>query len=472
MQQQYIVGLDVGTTSVKAVVFTLDGHIVATGRRAYQWDIVRYGAEIDAMVLADAAHAALREAIDATPAGPILAVGIASIGESGVLLDGSNEPLAPVIAWHDKRDGVELSELADDIGIDRFSSVTGLPFRHQWSLTKHRWFVDTHSDVRNIALRLNVAEWIAFSLGAAPATELSLASRTGWFDVVNKTWWSEALAWSRLSEDTLPELVTAGTRLGSVVSGVVSPRLVGAAITTAGQDHQSAAVGLGATMVGAEVDSCGTAEALVRTVDPISSPASILALTQIGVTVGWHAHPGRWCLLAGTEGGLILSRALSALGTIDFAAGGLDDDARKIATPGVRAFVDDAVLLGFAGIGNDTSPAQLWRSAIELVTEQVTALHDSMSDIVGGHRELIVTGGWSASGALLDCKRRRLGEFSRPDIAEAGARGAAIFAGMAAGLWSDPSTHTLTHSAAQSDRPDTPRPIQLSPMDEGTPAWG
>lgn len=448
-QQQYIVGLDVGTTSVKAVVFTLDGHIVATGRMAYQWDFAPFGAEIAATVLADAAHAALREAIDTTPPGPILAIGIASIGESGVLLDGSNRPLGPVIAWHDKRDSVELAQLADEIGVDRFSSVTGLPFRHQWSLTKHRWFSGSHPDVRNIELRLNVAEWIAFSLGAAPATELSLASRTGWFDVINKTWWGEALQWSRMNEDALPELVTAGTCLGSVASGVVSPRLAGAAITIAGQDHQSAAVGLGATMVGAEVDSCGTAEALVRTVDPISSRSAILALAQIGVTVGWHALPGKWCLLAGTEGGLILGRALSALGIKDFGAGGLDEAAREITAPAVRAFVDDSGLLGFHGVGDDASPAELWRSTIELVTDQVTALHDSMSDIVGGHRELIVTGGWSASGALRDCKQRRLGEFSRPDVTEAGARGAAIFAGMAAGLWPDPISHTFTRSDLQ-----------------------
>jgi sugar (pentulose or hexulose) kinase len=444
MEQQYVVGVDVGTTSAKAVVFTLDGQIVATGRRTYQWNQTPFGAEIAATALADAAHAALRLAIDGTPPGPIRAVGIASIGESGILLDKSNSPIAPVIAWHDKRDSTELADLAEDIGGDRFSSVTGLPFRQQWSLTKHRWFTSTHPEVRNVSMRLNVAEWIAFTLGAAPSTEFSLASRTGWFDVVNKAWWDETLGWSRLDESALPELVAAGTDLGSVTSSAVSSRLQGAALTTAGQDHQAAAVGLGATAAGAEVDSCGTAEALVRTVEPMASAADILALTRVGVTVGWHAIPDKWCLLAATEGGLVLGRALSALGIRDFTAGGFDDHARQIAIPAVRAVVGNTGSLGFENIGDDASPEQLWRSAIELVTEQVATLHDAMSEIVGSHGELIVTGGWSTSSALLDSKRRRLGKFSRPEVAEGGARGAAIFAGMAADLWPDPLSHTLT----------------------------
>lgn len=450
MEQQYVVGLDVGTTSAKAVVFTLDGEIVATGRRAYQWDQTPFGTEIAATALADAAHAALRQAIDSTPPGPIRAVGIASIGESGILLDKSNNPIAPVIAWHDKRDSTELAELAEEIGGDRFSSVTGLPFRQQWSLTKHRWFTNAHPQIRNVCMRLNVAEWIAFTLGAAPSTEYSLASRTGWFDIVNKAWWGEALGWSRLNESALPELVTAGTDLGSVTSSDVSPRLFGATVTTAGQDHQSAAVGLGAIVAGAEVDSCGTAEALVRAVDPIASSTDILELTRVGVTVGWHAIPDKWCLLAATEGGLVLGRALSALGISDFTAGGFDDRARQIATPVIRAVVGNTGTLGFVNIGDDASPEQLWRSAIELVTEQVATLHDAMSEIVGSHGDLIVTGGWSTSKALLDCKKRRLGKYSRPEVAEGGARGAAIFAGIAAGFWLNPASHTLTHGMPES----------------------
>lgn len=455
MDKQYVVGLDVGTTSAKAVVFDLSGRIVASGKAACQWTSVSSGAEISAQSLAHSAHSALQRAIEQTPPGQICAIGIASLAESGILLDGANTPVAPAIAWHDKRDAAQLTRLAADIGRDAFSAMTGLPFRQQWSITKHRWLADVHPDVNRTVLRLNVAEWIAFTLGAAPATELSLASRTGWLDVRNRTWWGEALHWSGLAESALPELVSAGTRIGAATGTIVSSRLAGAAITIAGHDHQAAAVGLGATTVGDEVDSCGTAEALVRTVDAIADPDEILALARIGVTVGWHALPGQWCLLAGTEGGLLLGRALSMLGVTDFTAGNLDSDARRCAAPTMRASVNAVGLLGFDGIGDDVSPATVWRSTIELVTSQAAALHNAMSAIVGPHRELIVTGGWSGSSALLDSKRRRLGALTLPDLAEAGARGAAIFAGVAAELWADPRKHSFeNHSSAPSTGDD------------------
>ncbi|MCU1406675.1 MAG: xylulose kinase [Glaciihabitans sp.] len=441
--QRYVIGLDVGTTSAKAVVFTLDGTIVATGRCSFEWELTAHGTEISAHSLADGANTALRRALEDTPPGPVLGIGIASIAESGVLLDGRGAPIAPVIAWHDKRDGNQLDRLGAELGADVFSATTGLPFRHQWSITKHRWLRDNCPGTDTATLRLNVAEWIAFTLGAAPATELSLASRTGFLELATRAWWSPALEWAGLRDSILPELVSAGTLLGRVSADTAPARLRGAAITAAGQDHQAAAVGLGAIRAGTEVDSCGTAEALVRVVDPISAQADVLALTRIGVTVGWHAVAGQWNLLAGTEGGLLLGRTLRLLGVADFTAGHLDDDARAITAPAVTASTDAAGLLGFSGIGDGTTPAAIWRSSIELVTDQAAALHNAMSAIVGEHRELIVTGGWSNSEALLECKRRSLGQLSHPDVPEAGARGAAIFAGMAAGLWSSPDTHTL-----------------------------
>jgi len=309
-----------------------------------------------------------------------------------------------------------------------------LPFRQQWSLTKQRWLERHHPEMSGARLRLNVAEWIALSLGASPAAELSLASRTGLLDVTTASWWGEAMEFAGLPPGALPDLVRCGDFLGRVTNAALPSRLQGAAITIAGHDHQAAAVGLGATSAGDVVDSAGTAEALVRTADPVASRSDIRALASGGVTVGWHALPGYWCLLGATEGGLLLGRVLSLLG-LDTLTPQLDAAARDAAVSTINVRQDDRGHLVIAGIGADASPAQLWRAATAAITEQAWKLHDLMSAHAGPHGAFIVTGGWAASRTLLDRKRERFGPLRIPKLGEAGARGGALFAGVAAGLW-------------------------------------
>jgi glycerol kinase len=92
-----------------------------------------------------------------------------------------------------------------------------------------------------------------------------------------------------------------------------------------------------------------------------------------------------------------------------------------------------------SGVGGTASPGELWRAALEAVTAQAGHIHAAMSEVAGDHRHLVVTGGWARSVALLAVKRRVLGELRTPAAGEAGARGAALLAGQAAGLWNGPA---------------------------------
>ena len=195
-----------------------------------------------------------------------------------------------------------------------FSAMTGLPARQQWSLTKHRWLLDNMPEARRAVRRLNVAEWIVRGLGGEEATEQSLASRTGWLRLAQRSWWSDTLEWSGASQDLMPPLVTAGTPLGRVSADAEIPRLTGAVLTLAGHDHQAAVIGAGADGPGDELDSCGTAEALVRTIAPGLSPLVVAELADAGITTGWHAVADHWCLLGATQGGLALQRIMGLLG--------------------------------------------------------------------------------------------------------------------------------------------------------------
>ena len=125
MHGTLFVGLDVGTTTSKAVVFTEDGDPVASGRAVTPWTVTTSGAELEANALLQAAKSAVAEALADCPPGPIGGLGVASLAESGVLLDRHGEPVAPVVAWHDTRDDLELNSLRNVVGAQAFSATTG-----------------------------------------------------------------------------------------------------------------------------------------------------------------------------------------------------------------------------------------------------------------------------------------------------------------------------------------------------------
>lgn len=429
-----LVGLDVGTTASKAVVFDTAGCAVAGGRADATWVRTAHGAEIDARAITATAVAALGQALAAAPEGQVLGVGVTGMGESGVLLDSTGSPLTPVIAWHDTRDTRDVVDLVAAVGPVAFARRTGLPLRGQWSLTKHRWLLVHDPRAKQAVRRLNVAEWVVRALGGDEASEQSLASRTGWLDLGSRRWWADGLAWSGASDSLLPELCTAGTPLGRVAAGTGIDRLTGAVLTVAGHDHQVAAVGAGAVRPGDELDSCGTAEALVRTVPTGLDPESVVALAQSGITTGWHVLADRWCLLGGTQGGLALQRVLDLLGLSRNDVGRLDRASRS-SSGGLTVSGVDTESLAIGGVAGGAGPGDLWLSAVDAVTEAARGIHAAMSAVAGGHRALVVTGGWTGSEALLAAKRAAFGRLSTPAVREAGARGAAMLSGLAAGVF-------------------------------------
>jgi sugar (pentulose or hexulose) kinase len=394
-----LLGLDVGTTSVKAVVLDLHGTELSWSREATRWARTPDGVEHDPLELVEVARRACRAATRQLDAVHVLGVGITSFAESGVLLDRRGSPVAPLIAWHDERDRPDLEALDRALGADQFGRHTGLPMWPQWSLTKHRWLLRHRPETREAVRRLNVAEWIIRSLGGEEVAEQSLASRTGWLELVSRQWWTDALDWSGARSSLFPPLVTSGTPVGTVSPAGGPPEISGAVITVAGHDHQAAAIGVGAAGPGQEVDSCGSAEALVRTV-PVGLPAAaIVRLTRAGITVGWHALPERWAILGATQGGLELQRALTRLGITAQEADRLER------CPEDQAATDAAVPAA-------TITARRWRSTLNEVAAQGYAVHQAISSAAGPHRTLTVTGGWARSHALVSIKRRLYGDLS------------------------------------------------------------
>ncbi len=443
MPQALLVGVDVGTTSCKVTVCTAAGREVASGRAPLDWEVAGLGVETSPEAILRAVGSALGTALAQAPPGPVAAVGGTGMGR----------PLAPVIAWHDDRDRALAGRLAADLGAEAFTSHTGLPVSPQWSLTKHRWLTEHHPGARRAIRRLGIPEWVVVALGGEPASEFSLASRTGWLDLNTAQWWPQALDWSGVAPALLPPLAQAGAPLGRVTADWAPGRLAGAVLTVAGHDHLVAAVGAGAAADGDQLDSCGTAEALVRTVPGPVTADAVRRLAAAEVTVGRHVLPGRLALLGDTRGGLLLQNVQRLLGFDSSQLASLDEQALRHQSGTVKAALNPDSTVVLAGIGRGASPAHAWYAALEAAAARVSRMDADLRAVVGPPRRVVMIGGWARSVAVRELRRKLWGHIEVAEVGEAGGRGAALLGGCAAGLIPAPAELPAWLHARQPHRP-------------------
>jgi sugar (pentulose or hexulose) kinase len=429
-----LIGLDVGTTFCKAVVIDADGVERAHGRHPTPWTLVATGAEVSPADLADAAIAAVHGALAGVD-GEVAGIGVTGMAETGVLLDATGTPLAPAIAWHDQRGQLEAAALARDLGAGRFAAATGLPATALCSLAKYRWLREHHRGAERGVRWLSVPEWVVRRLGGDEVAELSLASRTGMFDVVDGRWWNEALEWSAAPAGLLPEAVPAGTAAGR--SGDAVPAARGAVLTVAGHDHPVAAVGAGAVEDGDVLDDCGTSEALVCTVGSPMGREAIAAAVAAGITVGRHVVDGRLALLSGFGLDAPLVRTLRLLGIAgDAARERLDREAADL-VPGELGVRVEGLLeetMSVTGVGHGVTPAHVWRATLEAAADASAAALDRLQAVAGDPGRIVMSGGEARSPAVRAVREARRPSLYWSPVREAAARGAALLAGSAAGI--------------------------------------
>jgi sugar (pentulose or hexulose) kinase len=429
-----LVGIDVGTTTCKSVVFSLEGRTLHVGSRPTPWRTTLEGTEMAPEALLTAVRGAVADSLHGL-AVRVVAAGVTGMAEAGVLLDGSGNPVSPILAWHDMRDAEEFDDLVRTFG-DRFSATTGLPLWQQWSLTKHRWLLAHGTTSRRAVRRLGVPEWIAHTWGGAQASEQSLASRTGWLALDSRGWWSETLEWAGASPSLLPDLVEPLESVGVVTSDAV-PSMRGAVLAIAGHDHQSAALGAGANRPGVVFNSCGTAEAFVCSAPVGLEAPAVLDLTRSGITVGWNVLPERLCLLGATRGGLLLRRTLDLVGVDGIEAqAALGEWALVSGPPRAHVAGADSGLMVITDVADGCRPEHLWRAALQSAVDAGSRMHERMETATGHNESTIAAGGWAQDAAFMALKRERLGDVRVTEAPEAGARGSALVAACAAGIYS------------------------------------
>jgi sugar (pentulose or hexulose) kinase len=448
MGADILVGVDVGTTSLKAVAVSLAGQVLASASRPTPWRRNGAHADIDPRELADVtiavcAEAAADERLGSPGEHVVRGIGVTGIAETGALLDSAGNPCAPALAWFDPRGDVQA--LRDRIDRTEFQRATGVRLNSKPSIAKIMWLQRNIPGADRAVRHLCVGEWIVRALGGDEVTESSLASRTGLFDVHERTTWQTA---TDIVGPLMPERhVWAGERVGTA-SGDVPQALRGAALTVAGHDHQTASLIVGACRDGALFDSMGTAEALIRTVARTLTRDEMQRLTDLDISVGWGVLPGHQILLAGRVTGLSLERVSSLLGATDRASRlELGVQALKTERGAMSPRIEqvDNESLSITGITDGVTPGLMWRVAVEDLTRIVDEPLGQMDEAVGPRLSSVVAGGWIHNAMVADAKQRQLGGYRVSELEEPGALGAAFLGGVAAGLLRRPDSGGVAH---------------------------
>jgi sugar (pentulose or hexulose) kinase len=418
MSQQILIGVDIGTSRIKAVATDIDLKVIAEYAEPTPWRHEKNTSDIDMLLLAKTVTAVAAKAAELA-GGKVAAIGFTGFSETGVLIDGAGKPLAPGLAWHDPRGLTE--PIVKELGDYEFRARAGALLNEIASISKTLWLNQEYPETRKAKHFLSAPE--------------SLVSRTGFYDVEARAPWREAMALVGGGEDFLARLVVAGEPIG-VVNNDAPEVLRGAVITIAGHDHFTAAYYCGAINEGSLFDSMGTAEALLRTFKKPLSRDAIAELAAANVGLSASVIADHFTLLGALPTGLTLERVCLLVGvsTRDEKIA-LGEAALKIDPKASALRVNnDYHGLSVTNLDDAVSPAALFRATAEHLVEESANMVSLIEKFTGQATDVVIAGGWVKNPMIANAKKKQFGSYKVSDATEAGATGAAEFAGIAAGI--------------------------------------
>ena len=472
---RYILALDQGTTSSRAMLFDHAGAAVAVEQAEFAqifpqpgWvehdavDIWKSQLKVAQKCLKYASNQPLAD-VKCAQAAPdliaktrfdVAAIGITNQRETTVLWDRhTGQPLANAIVWQDRRTAGRCDELRSQGHAELIQQKTGLVLDAYFSATKLAWLLDNVPGARARADKGSLAfgtmdSWLIWNLtggikGGVHVTDASNASRTLLFNIHTMQWDAELLALFNIPHSVLPKVVPS-----SGVVGQTEAALFGTPIPIAGiaGDQQAATFGQACLTPGMAKNTYGTGCFMLMNTGskPVVSENKLLS------TVGWQLDIGTTYCLEGSVfmGGATIQWLRDGLGIIDSAAQ-VQALAQSVPDSGdvylVPAFTglgtphwDPYARGAMLGITRGTTRAHIARAALEAIALQSADVFTAMSQDAGFNlHELRADGGASANDLLMQMQADFSGvPVVRPKVLETTALGAAYLAGLAVGFWS------------------------------------
>jgi glycerol kinase len=449
----YILSLDQGTTSSRAIVFAEDGSIRAVAQKEFTQIFPRAGwvehdpREIWASQIGVAIEALGRAALSARD---IAAIGITNQRETTVVWDrDTGEPIHNAIVWQDRRTADFCERLKTDGAGPMVQQKTGLLIDAYFSASKIRWILDhvPGARARANAGRLafgTIDTWLIWKLtgGRQHVTDVSNASRTMLFDIHALAWDAELLRLFDVPASMLPTVRGSSEVYGSCATSL---GLGDVPIAGVAGDQQAALFGQMCRTPGMSKNTYGTGCFLLQNIGTMPT----VSRNQLVTTVAWQIGGRTEYALEGSVfiGGAVVQWLRDGLGLIRTAA---DVEALALSVPDnggvylVPAFAglgaphwDPFARGAILGLTRGSTAGHLARAALESIAFQVADLLDAMASDCGIHAtELRVDGGATSNDTLLQIQADLLGvPVVRPAITETTALGAAYLAGLGVGFW-------------------------------------
>ena len=449
----YILSLDQGTTSSRAILFDKESKIVGVGQHEFKQIFPQPGwVEHDALVIWETQLKSAEDALASASASwsDVAAIGITNQRETIVLWDKrSGKPVANAIVWQDRRTAEYCDQLKQDDRESWIQKKTGLLLDPYFSATKIKWLMEENPEAIELAKAAQLAigtidTWLIWNLsgGKAHITDVSNASRTLLMNLETLDWDQELLDLFQVPRSALADIVDSSGSLAESSSCVTTQPIP---ITGIAGDQQAALFGQVCFSSGMVKNTYGTGCFLLMNVgtEPVYSANKLLA------TVAWRIGGVTEYALEGSVfiGGALIQWLRDELRIIDSAleveslAAEVKDSGGVTIIPafsGLGApYWDPHARGAIMGLTRGTSRAHIARAALEGIAFQVADVASAMEEDSGRKLETLqADGGASANGILMQTQADLLGVPVRcARIAETTALGAAYLAGLAVSYW-------------------------------------
>jgi len=451
-----LLGLDVGTTGVKAICFTPEGSILTQAYREYTERYPGPGrAELDPEEVWRSTEDVLREVAAGSTGDPIRAMGLSVLGEAVTPISSTGECLHPSLTSVDNRCGDQVRWWEEAFGRERVFEITGMSLHPSYTLSKIMWFRDEEPGIFGKTWKFLLYEdLVIYKLGLPPMIDRSLAGRTMALDVRAKTWSEEMLGAADLSPDVLADVGPSGHVVGTIPRKIAE-RLglpEGVVVVLGGHDQPANALGGGLISPEIAVDGTGTVECVTVGFD---RPILTTDMLRNNFSVYPHVVDGMYITLAFSyTGGSILKWFR------DTFCGEELREARRTGAEVYDLILRDTpedptsllVLPHFVGTGTPyldprsrgailgltlgTTKKELAKALIEGVTFEIAVNLKRLEDAGIQVQRLRAMGGGSRSNMWLQLKADVTGkEVSALNVSECGCLGAALLAGTAIGTY-------------------------------------